>query len=109
MESVVVIKTGDSDKCKVIDLIECPVCFESFSVLDGVYQYSATIGAKVLVCPKHSELTVNDEINVQVSLKKAMDNKRGHVLKDGVMVKRHYLLDKLSDKQMKNILGDPYA
>ena len=100
----VIINTGDKERCRTIHLIECPVCSESFEVVDGVYQFSATIGERVLVCPKHTELSVAEEVRVQTSLKKALDNKRGHVMLGGRMVKKSVFLEGVDDKKLNTFL-----
>lgn len=88
-----VIYTG-SDKCKVINLMECPICTDSFEVATAVYVDSTTIGDSVMVCPKHTNrnLTVDEELAIQNALKASIDNSKGHILQKGKLVKKSKML-----------------
>ncbi len=100
----VIIHTGDEQKCRVQHLMECPACTQSFELADGVYQVSSTLGEKVLVCPKHSILTGVDEVHIQTSFRKALEHKRGHILKGGKLVKKSVLLEKLDNKKLETVI-----
>lgn len=102
----VVIYTG-SEKCRQLNLLECPVCGCEFELIyEGTYVKSATLNAEVKTCKKHeSGLTADDEIALQNALERAIKNEKGHVLKDGILVKRCKLLEKLdpNPKKWKNL------
>lgn len=100
----VIIHTGDEQKCRVVHLMECPACHQSFETAEGVYQPSATLGEKVLVCAKHTILTGVDEVHIQTSLRKALDHKRGHVMKAGKLVKKSQLLEKIDNKKLETVI-----
>ena len=101
----VIIHTGDEQKCRVAHLIECPACHQSFEVVDGVYQFSVTLGEEVLVCPKHTMITPVEETCIQTSLQKAIDHKRGHVLNGGRLVKTSALLKKIDSKKLETVIN----
>ena len=88
-----IIYTGDPDKCKQINLIECPVCGRAFEVTDGPYLRSALLDSDVKVCPDHKLLTVDDELKIQDALQRALAHERGRVQQDGKLVKRCKLLE----------------
>ena len=95
----VTIYTGDVEKCRVISLMECPACGDSFDFFSATLSMSVTVGDKVFVCPKHGPaLIIEEEIRVQTSLKKAVDNHRGHVINGQQMVKKSLVLEKMGTK-----------
>ena len=95
----VTIYTGDPDKCRVISLVECPACGDSFDFFSAVLSQSATVGDQVFVCPKHGPvLTVEEEVIVQTCLRRAVDDPRGHVLNGRQVVKKSLVLEKMGKK-----------
>lgn len=81
------IHTG-SEKCKVQHLMECPVCGDEFDTGYGVFVDSVTLNDKLLVCKKHSNINVNNEVAIQDALKNAIINKNGYVMVNGKLVKK---------------------
>ena len=97
------INTG-SAKCRVLNLLECPICQDEFENIEGVFVDSSTIGDKVLVCNKHKDpLTADDEVGIQNALRSAIDTPRGYVLAKGKLVKKFNLFDKYADKYTKSL------
>lgn len=96
-----IIYTGDEDKCRTINLIECPVCGFAFDIIHRKVVFSATIGDRIAVCPEHgAELSAVEEVAVQGALSKAMAHNRGHVLANGKLVKRSLLLATLDESKL---------
>lgn len=87
-------------KCKVVNLSECPVCHSEMEIAYGIYVYSHTIGDRVCVCRKHlgKEFSAEEELELQKSMVIATNNKRGHILKNGVLIKAPKALSELSRK-----------
>lgn len=98
----VIIYTGDPKKCKQVNLLECPVCEDSFELLEGVYVRSALLDSDLKVCAKHDVLTVEDELKVQSAIQRAIKHPRGHITKDQKMLKRCALLEAANYKIKKD-------
>jgi hypothetical protein len=94
------INTG-STKCRVLNLLECPICGDEFENTDGVFVESTTVGDKVLVCPKHREVSANDEAAIQSAIHRAIDAPRGHILFKGKLVKKYEFFDKFPSEVSK--------
>lgn len=95
-----VIYTGDPQKCRVVNLMECPACGETYELVDGHYAESATLGDRVLVCPSHRKvLTPAEEVQVQDALQRAIDCPRGHVQQNQRLVKRSVLLAGVDERK----------
>ena len=102
---LIVIYTGDKEKCRVDHFLECPACGERFEILAGKFVSSSTLGEKVQVCPKHSAgFTADEEAFIQASIQKAVWHPRGHILRDGKLIKKSKLLSQLSNKEIKRLL-----
>lgn len=83
------IYTG-SKKCKVMNLMECPICGDEFETSEGVFVASATIGDEVYICTNHKKvLTSADEVAIQNALQAAINSPRGHIMADGKLVKKY--------------------
>jgi len=82
-----IIYTGSS-KGRTLNLMECPACGVEFDTVDGFFVQSYTIGARILVCPKHRVFSCNEEKTIQDSLKEAMENKRGHIIGEKRVVEK---------------------
>jgi hypothetical protein len=95
----IIIHTGDPEKCVTISYIECPACGDRFDLPTGKYLKSSMLGEKVLVCNKHVELTVGDELQIQEALQKAMKNPRGMVQKDCKFLKKSDNLKDYADSE----------
>lgn len=91
-----------SEKCRVVNLVECPACHNEMEIAYSVYVYSHTIGDRVCVCRRHlgKDFTAAEEIEIQKSADTAQLNKRGHILKDGVLVK--------APKAMSDLVGKKF-
>ena len=96
-----IIYTGDPQKCKQINLIECPVCGASFELTEGAFLYSALLDSDVKVCGKHTELSVDDELRIQEAVQRAIEHPRGRVQQDGVLLKRCKGLEEIDYKPEK--------
>jgi len=94
-----IIYTGDEAKCRVTHLMECPACGNAFEVTEGVFVYSDTIGDTVRVCSAHKGgFSGEYEAHIQSALKRCVDHDRGHIQKDGKLIKKSVLLSKVSEK-----------
>lgn len=89
----IVIHTGDPEKCRQINLLECPACGRAFELTEGPYLHSTLLGGVVKVCAAHTELGVDDELHIQEALQRALSHPRGRVQQDGKLVKRSVLLE----------------
>jgi ubiquitin len=93
-----IIYTGDAQKCRVQNLMECPACGETYELIDGHFAESVTIGDKVSVCPSHGKtLSPVEEVKVQDALQRAMDCERGHVQQNQKLVKKSVLLAEVDE------------
>ena len=100
----ILITTGDPQKCIQINYQECPACGERFEMIEGVYLHSATLDDRVLVCPAHTKLTVEDELRIQDALQRALTHDRGRVQKDGVLLKLSKALKEIGYTSLKELL-----
>lgn len=98
------IVTG-SDKCRVLNLVECPVCGTEYELSEGIFVYSATLCNEVKVCAKHANtsLTVADEVSIQDAIQAAKNNSGGFIQVDGKSVKDFEGYEKVP-KQIRNFL-----
>jgi hypothetical protein len=89
-----IIRTG-SNLCRTLFLLECPICGIEFTIEDGKFVSSSTLGDRVLVCEKHDcELTIEQELKIQEALRSAIDNPKGSIVKDSKVLKKTTLLEK---------------
>ena len=84
-----------SEKSQVIFLYECIICGDQFDLEKGNMVKSETIGDKVCVCGKHKELTVEDEIAIQTSLKRTLESPEGRITVNGREVKKTVYTEKI--------------
>ena len=100
-----IIYTGDEAKCRVTHLMECPACFRTFEVTEGTFVYSDTVGDTIRVCSAHkSVFTGDEEANIQSSVEKCVKHDRGHIQKNGTLIKKSVLLERVPNKFMKNLM-----
>ncbi|MBL8029053.1 MAG: hypothetical protein JNL74_21705 [Fibrobacteres bacterium] len=102
MQMPVVIYTG-SEKCRQLNLIECPVCGCEFELFyEGTYVKSITLDADVKTCNKHAAgLTAEDEIAIQNAIERAIKNEKGRIQKDCIIVKKSKIIEHLNSNPKK--------
>jgi len=89
-----------SDKCYSVNYLCCPVCGEKFEQeTNAPFIYSETLGDSVKVCPKHDPkkaFTVEEEIEIQNCLQRALKHDRGRITNSSGTVKKSKLMIKYS-------------
>ena len=100
-----ILYTGDDSKCRVIHLMECPACSRTFEVTEGKFVYSDTIGDTIRVCTAHEKAFCGDEeACIQAALQKCINHDRGHIQKDGKLIKKSVLLERVPKKFIETLI-----
>lgn len=97
-----VIYTGDPVKCRQLNMLECPVCGDSFELTEGTYILSSLLDSEVKVCTKHIVFSVEDELKIQEAIQRALAHPRGRVQKNQKLLKRCALLEAINYQPKKD-------
>jgi hypothetical protein len=100
----IIITTG-SDKCKVLNLMECVICGDAFDVATGDYVRSETLGERVLVCDgcKIKPIGVKEELAIQDSLKRTLESGRGSIIGNKKFLKKSDIMKTFSPSKVASL------